>query len=110
MKISPATKTQKAKMYLDGRDLDQSNANGTQVVKSVILTQANILILIDAQFDPENILGVPYSAGKVSTQISLNRANGKLKKVEMIQGGILGATFGDGTHVSEEVCLPSKSN
>ncbi len=110
MKISPATKTQKGKVYLDDRDLDQSDANGNQVVKSIILSQANILILIDAQFDPENILGVPYSAGQVSTQISLNRTNGKLKKVEVIQGGILGATMGDGTHFSEEVCLPSKSN
>jgi tripartite-type tricarboxylate transporter receptor subunit TctC len=31
-----------------------------------------------------------------------------MKKVEKIQGGILGETMGNGTYVSEESCLPSK--
>jgi hypothetical protein len=49
-----------------------------------------------------------YPAGTVSTQITLDPVTGKLKKVEKIQGGILGETMGNGTYVSEESCLLSK--
>ena len=56
----------------------------------------------------EEIMNVAYPAGKVSTLITLDPISGKLKKVEKIQGGILGASLGNGTHVSEEVCLLSK--
>ncbi|ANJ00758.1 hypothetical protein A8O14_06455 [Polynucleobacter wuianus] len=108
MKITLAAGTQKAKVYLDDRDLDQSDAYGKQVVKSVTLARPNILIAVEASFEPENLMGVSYSAGTVSTQITLDPVTGKLKKVEKIQGGILGETIGNGTYVSEENCLPSK--
>ncbi len=108
MKITLASGNQKAKLYLDGRDLDQSDAFGKQTVKSIILARPNIFISIDASFEPENVMGTSYSAGTVSTQITLDPVTGKLKKVEKIQGGILGETMGNGTYVSEEICLPSK--
>jgi hypothetical protein len=42
------------------------------------------------------------------TNITLDPVTGKLKKVEKIQGGILGATLGNGTQVTEETCFPAK--
>jgi hypothetical protein len=109
MQLTLASKTQKAKVYLDDRDLDRSDAFGTQVVKSVTLAKPNIFIVIEASFAPEEIMGVQYSAGTVLTHITLDPATGKLKKVEKIQGGILGASLGNGTHVSEETCFPAKA-
>uniref|UniRef100_B1XUE4 Uncharacterized protein n=1 Tax=Polynucleobacter necessarius subsp. necessarius (strain STIR1) TaxID=452638 RepID=B1XUE4_POLNS len=108
MKIMLASASQKAKVYLDGRDLDQSDAYGSQMVKSVTLARPNILIAIEAKFQPEEVMGVSYPAGNVVTNITLDPVTGKFKKVEKIQGGILGATIGNGTHLSEETCLPSK--
>ncbi len=108
MKITLASGNQKAKIYLDDRDLDQSDAYGKQVVKSVTLARPNILMVIEASFEPENVMGVSYSAGTVLTQITLDPVTGKLKKTEKIQGGILGETMGNGTYVSEEICSPSK--
>ncbi|WP_251367510.1 hypothetical protein [Polynucleobacter sp. AP-Titi-500A-B4] len=108
MKLTLASGAQKAKVFLDDRDLDQSDAYGKQVVKSVTLARPNILIQIDASFEPENVMGVIYPAGTVSTNMTLDPVTGKLKKVEKIQGGILGETMGNGTYVSEETCLPSK--
>ena len=108
MKIALASGTQKAKLFLDGRDLDQSDAYGKQVVKSVTLARPNILILIEASFEPEILMDVSYSAGTVSTTIALDPVTGKMKKVEKIQGGILGETMGNGTYVTEEICLLSK--
>ena len=108
MKVTLAAGNQKAKVYLDGRDLDQSDAYGKQEVKSVVLARPNIFISIEASFEPENVMGTSYPAGTVSTQITLDPVTGKLKKVEKIQGGILGETMGNGTYVSEEICLPSK--
>jgi hypothetical protein len=108
MKITLASGDQKAKVYLDDRDLDQSDVSGKQVVKSVTLVRPNIVILIEASFDPENVEGVSYSAGTVSTQITLDPVTGKLKKIEKVQGGILGETMGNGTYATEELCLPSK--
>ena len=108
MKIMLASSTQKAKIFLDGRDLDQSDMLGTQVVKSITLARPNILILIEAQFEPEELMGVSYSAGYVTTNITLDPVTGKFKKIEKIQGGILGETMGNGTYTSEESCLPSK--
>jgi len=108
MKLVLASKTQKAKVFLDERDLDQSDAYGVQTVKSVTLARPNIFIVIEASFEPENLMGVSYPAGTVSTHITLDPVTGKLKKVEKIQGGILGASLGNGTYVTEESCLPSK--
>jgi len=109
--IVPASKTQaKPRIYLDGRDLDQSDAGGHQSVKNVVITNTSILISIEAHFDPEVTNGVSYPAGMVSTQIVLNRATGQLKKIETISGGILGATVGEGTKSYEEQCASSKLN
>ena len=108
MKLMLASGNQKAKMFLDGRDLDQSDALGSQIVKSITLSRPNILILIEAKFEPEEIMGVSYPAGSVVTNITLDPVTGKFKKVEKIQGGILGATIGNGTHTSEETCVLSK--
>ena len=109
MKLTLASSNQKAKVYLDGRDLDQSDAFGTQVVKSVTLVRPNILIAIEAKFEPEELMGVSYPAGTVLTNITLDPVTGKFKKVEKIQGGILGASIGNGTHTSEESCLLAKA-
>ena len=46
MQLTLASKTQKAKMFLDGRDLDQSDAFGKQEVKSIVLAKPNIFIAI----------------------------------------------------------------
>ena len=108
MKMMLALGSQKAKLFLDGRDLDQSDAFGTQVVKSITLARPNILIAIEAKFEPEEVMGVSYPAGTVITNITLDPVAGKFKKVEKIQGGILGATIGNGTHTSEEVCSLAK--
>ena len=109
MKLILASGTQKAKLFLDGRDLDQSDMYGTQVVKSITLARPNILILIEANFQPEEIMGIYYPAGNVITNITLDPVTGRFKKVEKIQGGILGATIGNGIYSSEESCLPSKA-
>ena len=106
MKVVPAGAAQKAKIYLDDRDLDQSDSNGTQIVKSIVIAPAAILMTIEARFDPEVVQGVSYSAGTVMTQMTLSRNTGVMKKVETINGGILGANLGNGTRVSEELCLP----
>ena len=87
MQLTLASKTQKAKMFLDGRDLDQSDTYGKQEVKSVTLARPNIFIVIDASFAPEEIMGVAYSAGTVSTHITLDPVTGKLKKVEKFRAG-----------------------
>jgi hypothetical protein len=108
MKLTLASGAQKAKVFLDDRDLDQSDAFGSQVVKSITLARPNILISIEAKFQPEEVMGVAYPAGSVVTNITLDPVTGKFTKVEKIQGGILGATIGNGTHTSEEICLPSK--
>ena len=110
MKIMPASKAQKAKVFLDDRDLDQTDQHSSQAVKSLLITQSSIVIYLQTRFDPEVLEGVRYSAGTVFAQLMLDRSNGKLKKVEVIEGGILGANLGNGTHVSEELCMPAKSN
>ena len=109
MKMMLASGTQKAKLFLDGRDLDQSDIFGMQVVKSITLARPNILIAIEAKFEPEEVMGVSYSAGTVITNITLDPVTGKFEKVEKIQGGILGATIGNGTHISEETCSLAKT-
>jgi hypothetical protein len=105
LRIQPVTKTQKAKIFLDGRDLDRIDEDGRQTVKTVLIANPSILIIIEAFFDPEVMDGITYSAGKVSTEITINQTTGKLIKVETIQGGILGAHLGNGTKISEEHCL-----
>jgi hypothetical protein len=104
LKVLSATKDAKAKVMLDDRDLDRVSEDGRQSVKGVVISGGNVLIAIEAHFEPETLHGVAYPAGKVSTQITINRSNGKLIKVETIDGGILGAHVGNGTRITEEAC------
>ena len=104
LKVLSATKDTKAKVMLDGRDLDRVSEDGRQSVKGVVISETSVLIAIDAHFDPEVLYGVAYPAGKVATQITINRSNGKLIKVETIDGGILGAHLGNGSRITEEAC------
>lgn len=105
LRIQPATKTQKAKIFLDGRDLDRIDEGGHQAVKSVVISNPSLLITVEASFAPELIDDISYSAGKVDTQININQATGKFIKVETIHGGILGAHLGNGIKTSEEHCV-----
>ncbi len=107
--VSPASKTQKAKVFVDGRDLDQFNELGRQTIKNVLFTESTILISIEAYFPPESFDGVQYGAGTVKTVISINCSTGQLRKAETIQGGILSATLGEGTKTYQEQCtFPKK--
>lgn len=111
LQVVPVSKKQpNGKMYLDGRDVDQSDEGGHQEVKSIVIAGPTITMFIEARFDPETIEGVSYPAGTVLTQITLNQVTGQLKKVETIHGGILGANLGEGTKTAEEQCSPSQSN
>ena len=108
LKLSPGSKNQKAKVFVDGRDLDQSNELGRQTVKNILITESTALISMEAHFPPESFDGVQYGAGSVITAITINRSTGQLRKVETIQGGILSATLGEGTKTYQEQCTGSK--
>ena len=108
LKVSPTSKTQKAKVFVDGRDLDQSDELGKQTIKNVLITESTILISMDANFPPESFDGVQYGAGSVTTAITINRSTGQLRKAETIKGGILSATLGEGTKTYQEQCVATK--
>ncbi len=109
LKIIAASKTQKAKVFIDGRDLDRSDELGRQFIKNVLITESNVLISMEAHFPPEYFDGVQYGAGSVVTATTINRSSGQLRKAETIQGGILSASMGEGTKVYQEQCtLPKK--
>ena len=103
-----ALKHQKAKVFVDGRDLDQSDELGRQTVKNVLITESTVLISMEANFPPESFDGVQYGAGSVVTAITINRATGQLRKAETIKGGILSATLGEGAKTYQEQCATSK--
>jgi hypothetical protein len=104
LKIIPASKNQKAKVFVDNRDLDQSNELGKQTVKSVLITEPTVLVSVEAHFPPESFDGVQYGAGSVITAIAINRSTGQLRKAETVKGGILSATLGEGTKTYQEQC------
>nr|WP_255536690.1 hypothetical protein [Polynucleobacter sp. 80A-SIGWE] len=108
LKVSPALKNQKAKVYVDGRDLDQSDELGRQAVKTVLVTDSTVLISMEANFPPERFDGIQYGPGSVSTAITINRLTGQLRKAETIKGGILSATLGEGTKTYQEQCATAK--
>lgn len=108
LKVIPASKNQKAKVFVDGRDLDQSDELGRQTVKNALITESTVLISMGANFPPESFDGVQYGAGSVMTAITINRATGQLRKAETIKGGILSATLGEGTKTYQEQCATSK--
>ena len=101
--ISQATR--KAKVYLDGRDLDVIGSEGRQLVENVTITKQKASYLLSTQFDAEVLEGVSYSAGSVTSIVMIDRETGRLRKLDTIQGGILGANLGDGTKSYEEQCV-----
>lgn len=107
LKIFPATKSQKAKVFVDDRDLDSADEAGRQFVKNVLITDSAVLISIEAHFPSEIFDGKQYPPGSVVTIIHLGRANGQLRKTETIKGGILSANLGEGTKLYEEKCAPA---
>ena len=104
LKMNSASKTQKAKVFIDGRDLDRSDELGRQSIKNVLITEATVLISMEAYFAPERFDGVQYGVGSVVTVTTINRSSGQLRKSETIQGGILSATVGEGTKSYQEQC------
>ena len=110
MRIVSASPSQKAKVFMDDRDLDQIDSHTRQVVNSVVITEPSIFFASEAFFRPEEFDGIRYEAGTVMTMTTINRQTGKLKKIETIQGGILSKKLGDGTRVYEEQCEPLKQN
>jgi hypothetical protein len=104
LKMNSASKTQKAKVFIDGRDLDRSDDLGRQSIKNVLITEATVLISMEAYFAPERFDGVQYGVGSVVTVTTINRSSGQLRKSETIQGGILSATVGEGTKSYQEQC------
>jgi hypothetical protein len=97
--------TPKGKVYLDGRDLDVIGSEGRQFVKNVTITKQKASYLLSTQFDAEVLEGISYSAGSVTSIVMIDRETGKLRKLDTIQGGILGANLGDGTKSYEEQCI-----
>jgi hypothetical protein len=93
------------KVYLDGRDLDVIGSEGRQYVKNVTITKQKASYLLSTQFDAEALEGTSYSAGSVTSIVTIDRETGKLRKLDTIQGGILGASLGDGTKSYEEQCV-----
>ena len=108
LKVIPASKNQKAKIFVDGRDLDQSDELGRQTVRNALITESTVLISMEANFPPESFDGIEYGPGLVSTAITINRSTGQLRKAETIQGGILSATLGEGTKTYQEQCTATK--
>lgn len=102
----------KGKVFLDGRDLDRAGADGQQSVKNLLISKQKASYLLDTKFEPEVLEGVAYSAGSVMSIVIIDRETGKLRKVDTIQGGILGKNLGDGTRSYEEQCVaqPSSTN
>ena len=109
LKLSPGSKNQKAKVFVDGRDLDQSNELGRQTVKNILITESTALISMEAHFSPESFDGIQYGPGSVITVTTINRATGQLRKSETIKGGILSATLGEGTKAYQEQCTIAKT-
>jgi hypothetical protein len=105
LKVTAASKNQKAKVFIDDLDLDRASELGRQTIKNVLITESTILISIEAQFPPESFDGIQYGAGSVITVITINRPTGQLRKFETIKGGILSATLGEGTKTYQEQCI-----
>jgi hypothetical protein len=108
LKAVPGSKTQKAKVFVDDRDLDQSDELGRQIIKNVLVTESTVLISMEAHFPPEKFDGIQYGPGSVVTAITINRLTGQLRKSETIKGGILSATLGEGTKTYQEQCTTTK--
>lgn len=97
----------KGKVFLDGRDLDRQDLDSRQSVKSVFISKQKASYLLSTQFEAEVLEGVAYSAGSVISVVMIDRETGKLRKIDTIQGGILGKNLGEGTRADEEQCVAS---
>ena len=104
LKVMAASKSQKAKVFVDERDLDRVSELGQQTVKSILIDEYTVLISMEAQFPPESFDGVQYGAGFVITLTAINRPTGQMRKLETVKGGILSATLGEGTKSYQEQC------
>ena len=100
----------KGKVFLDGRDLDRTGADGQQSVKNLLISKEKASYLVDTKFEPEVLEGIAYSAGSVMSIVMIDRDTGKLRKVDTIQGGILGKNLGDGTRSYEEQCVARRNS
>lgn len=100
--------TQKGKVYVDGRDLDRVGADGNQIIKNVLITKERVSYLSDTRFDAEVLDGVSYPPGSVTSIVTIDRATGKLRKVDTVVGGILASSLGEGTKSYDEQCIPLK--
>jgi len=101
---------QKGKVFLDGRDLDRVGGDGNQTIKNVQITKERISYLSDTRFEAEVLDGVSYPPGSVISIVIIDRASGKLRKVDTVAGGILASSLGEGTKSYEEQCLPLKDS
>jgi hypothetical protein len=108
LKIIASSNNQKAKAFVDGRDLDRSDELGRQTIKSIVITESTALISMETYFPPESFDGVKYGVGSVMAVTTINRFTGQLSKVETIQGGILSAILGEGTKTYQEKCTNIK--
>ena len=104
LKVMAASKNQKAKVFVDDRDLDRASELGQQAIKNVVIAESTVLISMESQFPPENFDGIQYGAGSVITVIIINRSTGQMRKAETVKGGILSATLGEGTKTYQEQC------
>jgi len=109
LKVIAASKNQKAKVFVDDRDLDRASEFGRQTIRSVLISELTVLISMEAQFPPENFDGVQYGAGSVITVIAINRQTGQMRKAETVNGGILSATLGEGTKTYREQCTTANN-
>ena len=96
--------TQKGKVYVDGRDLDRVGADGNQTIKNVLITKERVSYLSDTRFEAEVLDGIAYPPGSVTSIITIDRASGKLRKVDTVVGGILATSLGEGTKSYDEQC------
>jgi len=104
LKVMAASKSQKAKVFIDDRDLDRVSELGQQTVKSILIDEYTVLISMESQFPPESFDGVQYGAGSVITLTAINLPTGQLRKMQTVKGGILSATLGEGTKIYQEQC------
>lgn len=101
---------QKGKVYLDGRDLDRVGDDGNQTIKNVLITKERVSYLSDTRFAAEVLDGISYPSGSVTSLVIIDRASGKLRKVDTVAGGILASSLGEGTKSYEEQCTPLKDS
>ena len=109
--IKPASgslSTQKGKVYVDGRDLDRVGTDGNQIIKNVLITKERVSYLSDTRFEAEVLDSISYPPGSVTSIVTIDRASGRLRKVDTVVGGILASSLGEGTKSYDEQCTPLK--